>query len=653
MTKFEDFGLEPNLLKSLEHMNYSVPTPIQAQTIPLALDGRDILGSAQTGTGKTAAFAIPLINALMGSDEGTALVLTPTRELGKQVMEVMQQLLGSKSFINTAFIIGGEAMGKQFEQLKRNPRLIVGTPGRINDHLKRGTLKLDDTRFLVLDETDRMLDMGFSIQLDAIAEYMPKGKRQTLMFSATMPHNIMRMADRYLTNPKRIEIGESNATAKNIKQEVLHVQKDKKYTTLVSELSTRVGTILVFVNTKRETEALAKKLTGDKLSTEAIHGDLRQHRREKIIRKYRNEEFRVLIATDVIARGLDVPHIAHVINYDLPMMPEDYIHRIGRTARAGADGEALCLITPQDNRRWSAIQRLINPGSESDRGNYGERPRGKSGGHSGGHSGGKSFGNSRSNVHGGGKKTYGKKNFGSSEGGSWKKKPYGEERSSGYKGRDDRSSNNSNSNYKGNSDRPQGNGGSNYKGNSDRPFERSASSYRGRDERPQGNGSSNYKGKSDRPFESRGASSNYKGRDERPQGNNSSNYKDKSDRPFESRGSSSNYKGRDDRPQSNGNSNYKGRDERPQGNNSSNYKGKSDRPFESRGASSNYKGRDDRPQSNGNSTYKGKRGSSPTSNEGSSNRPFAKRSAGPQSFKKKFDHDEAPKRKTLKIGKAA
>ena len=607
MTKFEDFGLEPNLLKSLEHMNYTAPTPIQAQTIPLALDGRDILGSAQTGTGKTAAFAIPLINALMGSDEGSAIVLTPTRELGKQVMEVMQQLLGSKSFINTAFIIGGESMGKQFEQLKRNPRLIVGTPGRINDHLKRGTLKLDDTRFLVLDETDRMLDMGFSIQLDAIAEYMPKGKRQTLMFSATMPHNIMRLADRYLTNPKRIEIGESNATAKNIKQEVLHVQKDKKYTTLVSELSTRVGTILVFVNTKRDTEALAKKLKGDSFSTEAIHGDLRQHRREKIIRKYRNEEFRVLIATDVIARGLDVPHIAHVINYDLPMMPEDYIHRIGRTARAGADGEALCLITPQDNRRWTAIQRLINPESASDRGNYGERPRGKSGGHSGG----KSFGNSRSNSYGGGKKTYGKKNFGSSEGGSWKKKPYGEERSSGYKGRDDRSSGNGNSNYKGHSDRPQGNGSSNYKGKSDRPFERSASSYRGRDERPQGNGNSNYKGKSDRPFEGR-ATSNYKGRDERPQGNGSSNYKGKSDRPFESRGSSSNYKGRDDRPQSNGNSNYKGksdrpfegratsnykgRDARPQGNGSSNYKGKSDRPFESRGSSSNYKGRDDRPQ---------------------------------------------------------
>ena len=389
MTNFEEFGLEPRLLKSLSHINFTTPTPIQEQAIPLALDGHDILGSAQTGTGKTGAFGIPLINMLLGSDHGTALVLTPTRELGKQVMEALRDFLGPKSGISSAFLIGGEPMRKQFDQLKRRPRLIVGTPGRINDHLQRGSLKLKDTKFLVLDETDRMLDMGFSIQLDEIAEHMSED-RQTMMFSATLPRNIMRMADKYLTDPKRIEVGEANTAAKNIQQDVLHIKKDKKYKTLVHELSVREGSIIVFVNTKRETEFLAKKLKEDDFSVDAIHGDLKQFRREKIIKKLRAEKFRILVATDVVARGLDVPHIAHVINYDLPMMPEDYIHRIGRTARAGAEGSALCLICPQDGRRWAAIKRLIDPQSEEDRGNYGERPRGRSGGRNGGKFNGKS-----------------------------------------------------------------------------------------------------------------------------------------------------------------------------------------------------------------------------------------------------------------------
>lgn len=371
---FEKFGLTPSLLKSLNYINFTSPTPIQAQAIPLALEGHDILGSAQTGTGKTGAFGIPLINMLLSTEDGTALVLTPTRELGKQVMEALRDFLGPKSGISSAFLIGGEPMRKQFDQLKRKPRLIVGTPGRINDHLKRGTLKLHNTKFLVLDETDRMLDMGFSIQLDEIAEHMPE-ERQTMMFSATLPRNIMRMADKYLNNPQRIEVGEANTAAQNIEQDIMHVQKDKKYKTLKHELSVREGTILVFVNTKRETEFLAKKLKADDFSVDAIHGDLKQFRREKIIKKLRAEKFRILVATDVVARGLDVPHIAHVINYDLPMMPEDYIHRIGRTARAGAKGQALCLISPQDGRRWHAIKRLIDPQSEEDRGNYGERPQ--------------------------------------------------------------------------------------------------------------------------------------------------------------------------------------------------------------------------------------------------------------------------------------
>lgn len=374
MTEFNNFGLAPALVDSLLRMNFTTPTPIQKQAIPLALDGRDILGSAQTGTGKTGAFAIPLINKLLEQNEGTALVLSPTRELSKQIMDAMREMIPAKSGINYALLIGGEDMRRQFDQLRRQPRLIIGTPGRVHDHLRRGSLKLDETRFLVLDETDRMLDMGFSIQLDEIAEFMPKdGTRQTMMFSATLPHNIMRMADRYLTNPERIEIGSTNTVAQNVQQDVMHVQQDKKYKTLVHELNTRPGSIIVFVNTKRESENLAKKLKEEGLSAEAIHGDLRQFRREKIVKKLRADKFRILVATDVVARGLDVPHIEHVINYDLPMMPEDYIHRIGRTARAGAMGQALCLVSPRDNRRWHAILRLIDP--END--NAGGKGKGK------------------------------------------------------------------------------------------------------------------------------------------------------------------------------------------------------------------------------------------------------------------------------------
>ncbi len=364
MKTFDTLALDPILMKSLEHMKYNEPTPIQAQAIPLALEGRDIMGSAQTGTGKTAAFAIPLIQKLLSTPHGSALVLTPTRELGKQIMDIMHQLLGSKNPakcpINTAFIIGGEPMGKQFAQLRRNPRLIVGTPGRINDHLERGTLKLKDTQFLVLDETDRMLDMGFSVQLDRIAEHLPT-QRQTLMFSATLPKNIIKLSAKYLNNPERVSVGSTTSPVKNIKQDVLRVNDNTKYSELVRELGEREGSIIIFVKTKHGTERLAKRLNGEGFKSDAIHGDLKQGRRNRVIQNFRQQEYRILVATDVVARGLDIPHIEHVINYDLPQVPEDYIHRIGRTARAGAEGSALCLVTPQDQRKWQAIDFLMNP----------------------------------------------------------------------------------------------------------------------------------------------------------------------------------------------------------------------------------------------------------------------------------------------------
>ncbi len=360
MKSFDGFGLSPALTKSLARMKYTTPTPIQAQAIPIALKSRDIMGSAQTGTGKTAAFAIPLVESLLRSPNGSALVMTPTRELGKQVMEVIHALLGQNSDIKTAFLIGGEPMGKQYAQLRRHPRLVVGTPGRINDHLERRTLKLDDTGFLVLDETDRMLDMGFSVQLDRILEYLP-AKRQTLMFSATLPDNILKLSAKYLTSPERIAVGSTTNPIQNIRQEIIRIDEDKKYNELLRQLDDRRGSIIVFVKTKYGTEKLAKRLNRENFDAQAIHGDLRQNRRDRVIKDFRNREFRILVATDVAARGLDIPHIEHVINYDLPQVPEDYIHRIGRTARAGAEGASLCLITPQDGRKWHEIELLMDP----------------------------------------------------------------------------------------------------------------------------------------------------------------------------------------------------------------------------------------------------------------------------------------------------
>jgi len=365
MKNFEGLGLNPSLTKSLAHMKYTTPTPIQAQAIPLALKGHDIMGTAQTGTGKTAAFAIPLVEKLLSNPKGSALILTPTRELGKQIMDIMHQLLGRKSNIKTAFIIGGESMGKQLAQLRARPRLIVGTPGRINDHLDRGNMMLHHTDYLVLDETDRMLDMGFTVQLEKIFKHLPK-KRQTLMFSATLPKNILRLSEKYLRDPKRISVGEINVIAKNIEQDVIRIEQDKKYQELMCQLHDRTGSAIVFVKTKYGADKMAKKLRQDGFTSEALHGDLRQNKRDKVMQNFRSMNFRVLIATDIAARGLDVPHIEHVINYDLPQVAEDYIHRMGRTARAGAKGSAISFVSNQDGRKWSAIERLLNPEAAND-----------------------------------------------------------------------------------------------------------------------------------------------------------------------------------------------------------------------------------------------------------------------------------------------
>lgn len=399
MKNFESFGLSEALNDSLIKMEYTSPTPIQEQSIPLALDGHDILGSAQTGTGKTAAFSIPLIEGILRTDDTCAVVLTPTRELAKQVLDVIHQLLGDRlgmrtpdprrgserkrgknkgrrregeqkdhkpdpDKIYTAFIIGGDPYQKQNAQLKMNPRIIVGTPGRINDHLEKGSIDLSDTGFLVLDETDRMLDMGFGVQLDRIVKHIP-ADRQTMMFSATLPKDIVRLSNKYLSNPQRVSVGATNVLATNIEQEIIKIDQQDKYGELLTQLHARSGSVIIFVKTKHGADRMAKNLRRDGFTSEALHGDLKQRQRDRVMRNFRESNFSVLVATDIAARGLDVPHIEHVINYDLPQVAEDYIHRMGRTARGGAKGSALCFVSPQDGRKWHAIELLLDPDKKS------------------------------------------------------------------------------------------------------------------------------------------------------------------------------------------------------------------------------------------------------------------------------------------------
>ena len=364
MENFRSIKIEQSLKNSLSKMNFIKPTPIQGMAIPVALEGKDILGTAQTGTGKTLAFSIPLINKLILDKNAFALVMCPTRELASQVMEAIKNIISDNINIRTALLIGGESMQKQLRQLGNRSRIIVGTPGRINDHLKRKSLNLSAMKYLVLDETDRMLDMGFTPQIEMVLKFVPRD-HQTLLFSATLPQNILKISERYLNNPERISIGSTSIPVAKIKQETIQVFKENKYNELIDQFLSRKGSILVFVKTKRNADKMVKRLKEEGHSADAIHGDLRQSKRDRVINSFRKGLKRILIATDVAARGLDIPLIQHVINYDLPQVPEDYVHRIGRTARAGSEGSALTFLTPDDRLMWSSISKLIDPNFKS------------------------------------------------------------------------------------------------------------------------------------------------------------------------------------------------------------------------------------------------------------------------------------------------
>lgn len=360
MQLFKDLNLSPLIQNNLDTLNFTTPTPIQAKTIPLALQGADILGSAQTGTGKTLAFSVPLVSYILANQTQSALVLTPTRELAQQVFKAICTLIPRSERIAASLLIGGESFTRQLSQLRRNPRIIVATPGRMIDHLEQGTVDPSTFGFLVLDEMDRMFDMGFSGQIETIIKMIPK-QRQTLMFSATVAPEIETLTKKYLKEPQRISVDSQSQPVTLITQETVNLKETEKYDRLLNELSEREGSVIVFVKTKRSAEILADNLERDGHEAECIHGDLRQNKRERVMTAFRKGRYRIMVATDVAARGLDVPHIKLVVNYDLPQCPEDYIHRIGRTGRAGAEGSAVNFVAGHDKNNWEAIERLMNP----------------------------------------------------------------------------------------------------------------------------------------------------------------------------------------------------------------------------------------------------------------------------------------------------
>lgn len=363
MENFQAFNLHKDLNSSLNKVKFTKPTEIQEKAIPSILQGKDVLGSAHTGTGKTAAFCIPLIHFILKGECKRAMILAPTRELAKQIETVVFSLTQKKSPIKSLSLVGGEPMNKQLSKLKSKPQIIIGTPGRVTDHLKRKSLNLSQLNFLVLDEMDRMLDMGFSIQINEILNFIPEQK-QTLMFSATISKSIEKLSSKYLDKPVRVSV-DSNNNIPKIDQKVISLTKDEKFPQLTKHIQENYGLMLVFVKTKRGAKNLAKDLSKLKIQADAIHGDLRQHKRATVIKKFRNGKIQVLVATDVAARGLDIPNIDDVINYDLPQQAEDFIHRIGRTGRAGAKGTAWSYVTKSDGRKWREIENILYPGKKT------------------------------------------------------------------------------------------------------------------------------------------------------------------------------------------------------------------------------------------------------------------------------------------------
>jgi len=367
-TGFRALNLIPPVNESLDRAGYVEPSPIQAAVIPIAMTGRDVIGQAQTGTGKTAAFLLPLMNRWRGGDPSKpqALVLAPTRELAMQVAEEAEKLAPSRYF-KTVAVYGGQRFGAQLAKLRQGCTLIVGTPGRVFDHLSRGTISLEKVRYVVLDEADRMLDIGFRPQIERIMRRVPEG-RQTLMMSATLPADVMKLKDRYMIDPEHVNVSPAVLTVEKIAQTYITVDEERKTELLLKVLDReQPRQCIVFVERKRGADRLYREIKRHHLSAAAIHGDLPQSQRERIMQAFRDAKIHVLIATDVMSRGIDVLGISHIINYDLPNDLENYVHRIGRTGRMGADGIAISFVMPEQGEVLTGIEHLINREIPADR----------------------------------------------------------------------------------------------------------------------------------------------------------------------------------------------------------------------------------------------------------------------------------------------
>jgi ATP-dependent RNA helicase RhlE len=381
LTSFNDFGLAEPILRALAEEKYVTPTPIQAQTVPLALEGRDVIGIAQTGTGKTAAFALPILNHLFNKRQrperksARVLVLSPTRELSGQIADSFRTYGRHIRPLDIALAIGGVPINRQVRAVARGVEVLVATPGRLLDLVNQRALTLNQIEVLVLDEADRMLDMGFIHDIKRIVTMLPK-QRQTLFFSATMPQEITRLADQMLNNPARVAVTPQSTTVERIAQRVILTDKASKTALLTEVLQTeKIDRVLVFTRTKHGADKVVRALEKIGHPAEAIHGNKSQNQRERVLAAFRSGSLRTLIATDIAARGIDVDGVTHVVNYDLPNVPESYVHRIGRTARAGADGVAISFCDHEERAFLRDIERLIRMQIPSTDRRTGERPR--------------------------------------------------------------------------------------------------------------------------------------------------------------------------------------------------------------------------------------------------------------------------------------
>ena len=355
-------GLSKPMLAALKDADYLDPTPIQAGLIPRALEGVDLMGQAQTGTGKTAAFCIPILERLKSREESPsvqALALVPTRELAVQVRDECMKLAAGGD-ARVAAVYGGKPLRKQVEQLRRGVEIVIGTPGRVMDLMNRGALALGEVRFVVLDEADRMLDIGFRPDIEKILRRCPQS-RQTLLLSATIPPPVKRLAERYMRDPEMVDFSMKDLAVETIEQWYFTVDAERKYDLLVKLLEReRPRQAIVFCRTKRGTDKVGRRLSKSFRSVDMIHGDLQQRARDGVMRRFRDGSIKVLVATDVVGRGIDVTGISHIINYDIPQFCDDYVHRVGRTGRMGREGVAFTFVTPEEGNELTRIEMRIN-----------------------------------------------------------------------------------------------------------------------------------------------------------------------------------------------------------------------------------------------------------------------------------------------------